>query len=52
MHYFLKNTQSDNNKMNNSYETPCIEIVEMEMNDVITTSGISSDNNTLPDDEL
>lgn len=37
--------------MNKSYETPCMEIVEMKMNDVITTSGIN-DNNTLPDDEL
>lgn len=38
--------------MKNSYETPCVEIVEMKMNDVITTSGIKNDNNTLPDDEL
>ena len=40
--------------MNNIYEVPRMEIVEVKVADVITTSGIAGvvDNNTLPDDEL
>ena len=44
----LKN--KERRKMRMTYETPKMELVEVNAIDVITTSGF--DNNTTPDDEL